>query len=225
MLERCTLRSGRRISILQRRSGTRQRCTQCGRAVSAIDAAGGGIWPGIAPPAQGSPRERARILSAGTSKALISRRARAKATARASARATARAKAKGTSGGAGNAESLATRPTNAHPVQYEGGTDDTDVGSIWMIGNIGAEDWVEVPPGLRKRCTRSARTTRTRTSVSNRYELLADRSRGTPTTRKGSMSWRGENMVCNARRPRKATGSCTEKWMLKFEQWNQEWRV
>ena len=58
----------------------------------------------------------------------------------------------------------------------EGGTEDIDVGGIWMIGNVDAEDWVEVPPGLGKRWTRSARTTRTGTSVSNRYELLADHS-------------------------------------------------
>ena len=45
-----------------------------------------------------------------------------------------------------------------------------------MIGNIDAEDWVEVPPWLGKRWTRSARTTRTGTNVSNRYELLADHS-------------------------------------------------
>ena len=61
--------SGRRISILQRRSGTRQRSRQWGRALSAFDAAGGGIWPGIAPPLQGSPRVWARILSAGTTMA------------------------------------------------------------------------------------------------------------------------------------------------------------
>ena len=45
-----------------------------------------------------------------------------------------------------------------------------------MIGNIDAEDWVEVPPGLGKRWTRSARTMMTGTSLSNRYELLAERS-------------------------------------------------
>ena len=58
----------------------------------------------------------------------------------------------------------------------EGSTEDIDVGGIWMIGNIDAEDWVEVPPGLGKLWTRSATTMMTGTSVSNRYELLGDRS-------------------------------------------------
>ena len=58
----------------------------------------------------------------------------------------------------------------------EGSTEDIDVGGIWMIGNIDAEDWVEVPPGLGKRLTRSARTMMTGRSVSNRHELLACRS-------------------------------------------------
>ena len=160
---------------------------QTGLHCTFLDAAGGSIWPGIAPPHQGSPRERAKDIFGGIYKGADHQKGKSKGNSKGVGEGS-----EGKGKGRGYQETCWKCGIVGHkalecsnPGQYpyyqrqannieDGGTEDIDVGCIWIIGNIDAEDWVEVPPGLGKRWTRSARTTWTGTNVSNRYELPAD---------------------------------------------------
>ena len=170
----CTLRAGRRISISQRRSGTSQRFRRWGRALSVIDAAGHVARDCATSP--GKPKGKGKDTYGGNYKG-ADQQGKSKGNSNGS---DSKGKGKGYQGACrecgivGHNAHECTNPGQYPCYQRQANNIEECIGSMWMHGNVVAEEWVEVPPGLGKRCTRSARSTRTGTSVSNRYELLAD---------------------------------------------------